>query len=236
MKSILFVCTGNTCRSPLAEGLFKKMLTRIFHTDCDEEAVKADGIPPAVGRPRGRLPLGRPERMRRASPSESTQTNILTPGCMGIYGPSHNVSLTQNPSGFPVSAVDEYEICGLTSHHQFAVTSAGLHAMEGMPANPHTLEVLREQGIDFSLFRSQRVTAALIEQATHVFLMTHSHLREISTLHPDYQKKFFLLNEGTTQDDVTDPIGGSLAAYQECGQRIQQALENILMLINKNVL
>jgi hypothetical protein len=31
-------------------------LTRIFHTDRDEEAAKADGAPPAVRRPRGRLP------------------------------------------------------------------------------------------------------------------------------------------------------------------------------------
>ncbi len=32
------------------------------------------------------------------------------------YRPSHNVSLTQDPSDFPVSAGDRYEICGLTYH------------------------------------------------------------------------------------------------------------------------
>ena len=28
VRSILFVCTGNTCRSPLAEGLFREMIKR----------------------------------------------------------------------------------------------------------------------------------------------------------------------------------------------------------------
>ena len=31
--NILFVCTGNTCRSPMAEGLFKKLLTEKNITD-----------------------------------------------------------------------------------------------------------------------------------------------------------------------------------------------------------
>ena len=60
-------------------------LTRIFHTDHDEEVAKTDGVPAAVQEAAwgiaqkfaGSL-LGSPERARRASPSESTQTNILT--------------------------------------------------------------------------------------------------------------------------------------------------------------
>jgi hypothetical protein len=62
-------------------------LARIFHTDRNEEAAKADGV---------------------------RQMSILMPGCMRTYCPNQNVSLTQHPSGFPDSVVDEYEISGLT--------------------------------------------------------------------------------------------------------------------------
>jgi len=71
-------------------------LARIFHADRDEEAAKPDGV---------------------------RQTNILTPGCMCTYRPSHNVSLTQDPSDFPVSAVDRYEISGLGSFFIAPLTS-----------------------------------------------------------------------------------------------------------------
>lgn len=35
MKKIMFICSGNTCRSPLAEGLFKKYLKENNITDVD---------------------------------------------------------------------------------------------------------------------------------------------------------------------------------------------------------
>ena len=35
MKKIMFICSGNTCRSPLAEGLFKKYLKENNITDID---------------------------------------------------------------------------------------------------------------------------------------------------------------------------------------------------------
>jgi len=54
-------------------------LTRIFHTDRDEEAAKPDGVPPAFGRPQGRLPLvaALKERDERATPNLTVTTFYL---------------------------------------------------------------------------------------------------------------------------------------------------------------
>ncbi len=46
MKKVLFVCSGNTCRSPLAEGLFKKYLENKNITDV---AVSSAGISAFAG-------------------------------------------------------------------------------------------------------------------------------------------------------------------------------------------
>ncbi|MDH4470941.1 MAG: hypothetical protein QE493_08260 [Verrucomicrobiae bacterium] len=48
-KSFFIAMTG------MSLGFYTIFLARIFHTDRDEEAVKADGATPAVGRLRGRL-------------------------------------------------------------------------------------------------------------------------------------------------------------------------------------
>jgi len=61
-------------------------LTRIFHTDRDEEAAKADGA-------------------RRAMKSDD--------GCMSTYCPRKTSRSTQHPSDFPAYAGDQDEIPGL---------------------------------------------------------------------------------------------------------------------------
>lgn len=49
MKRILFVCTGNTCRSPMAEGLFRNLVEQKGLSDdylCESAGLNAiDGVP-----------------------------------------------------------------------------------------------------------------------------------------------------------------------------------------------
>src|SRR5881396_980473 len=97
MKTILFVCTGNICRSPMAEGLFR-------------QAVKGRG--------------------------------------------------------------------------DFQVVSAGVGAVEGLPASEHAVRALRDLGIDIFQHRSRMLTNELVERADYIFGMTHSHVDAIMLLYP----------------------------------------------------
>src|SRR5881392_3669643 len=125
VKSVLFVCTGNICRSPIAEGLFRRLLG---------------------------------------------------------------------------------------NRKDIEVASAGVHAVRGQPPSSHAIEVCAEEGAEISNLRSQPLTGALVERATHIFAMTGAHVEAIQMLFPNAADKTFLLREfeeagATCWRDVSDPIG-----------------------------
>ena len=59
MKRILFVCTGNICRSPMAEGLFRHVIRGRKGFDVLSAGVGAvDGMPPSENAVRAMRALG----------------------------------------------------------------------------------------------------------------------------------------------------------------------------------
>ena len=154
MKSVLFVCTGNICRSPIAEGLFRRLLG---------------------------------------------------------------------------------------NRKDIEVVSAGVHAVRGQPPSLYAVEVCAEAGVDISNLRSQPLTAALVDRATHIFAMTGAHLETIQTLFPQGAEKSFLLREfeepGTTVwRDLPDPIGLGREVYEHCARIIKNALPSVLAFVEQGEL
>jgi RpiB/LacA/LacB family sugar-phosphate isomerase len=146
MKTILFICTGNVCRSPMAEGLFR-------------HAVKGRG--------------------------------------------------------------------------EFRILSAGIGATNGEPPTPHSVQAMREIGIDISQQRSRMLSADLVKQADLILGMTHSHTDTVALLYPAAAEKTFLLREfddtlESFEKDISDPIGSPYPVYVECRDQIEQGIVTLL--------
>jgi glycine hydroxymethyltransferase len=154
VKSVLFVCTGNICRSPIAEGLFRRLIG---------------------------------------------------------------------------------------NRNDIEVSSAGVHAVRGQPPSLYAVQVSEEEGVDISGLRSQPLTAALVDQATHIFAMTGAHLETIHLLFPNGAEKSYLLREfeesgSTVWRDVPDPIGLGREVYEDCARTIKNALPSVLAFVEQSEL
>jgi glycine hydroxymethyltransferase len=154
VKTVLFVCTGNICRSPIAEGLFARLLG---------------------------------------------------------------------------------------NRKDIEVASAGVHAVRGQPPSLYAVQVCEKEGVDISGFRSQPLTAELVERATHIFAMTGAHLETIHMLFPHGAEKAYLLREfeepgATVWRDVPDPIGMGRDVYEVCAHTIKNALPSVLAFVEQSAL
>ncbi|MBK1881154.1 low molecular weight protein arginine phosphatase [Luteolibacter pohnpeiensis] len=151
-KRVLFVCTGNTCRSPMAEGLFTKLVA---------------------------------------------------------------------------------------DRKDFSVASAGVSAYPGDTANPETELILKKRGASLKNFTSQPVTSELLDEATHVFAMTSSHLATLEARFPEQSEKYHLACDFVELPgrgigaDVPDPIGMGRRAYEETAAILDAALPMILSYIDQ---
>src|SRR5439155_9418116 len=120
----------------------------------------------------------------------------------------------------------------------FRVLSAGVGAVDGLPPSEHAVRALKELGIDISKQRSRMLTAELIHEADYNFGMTHSHINAITMLYPQAAEKTFLLREfdetlDSYENDISDPIGGSLEVYVACRDQIEQGLASLVKFIEQ---
>jgi len=114
------------------------------------------------------------------------------------------------------------------------IESAGVSASAGMLASTDAVKVCAADGADLTKFRSQPVTARLLQKATHVFVMTRDHARLLDLYFPEASGKVRLLRAHEPgSPDVPDPIGQGRAVYEKCKRTIQHALPAILKQIDE---
>jgi tRNA threonylcarbamoyl adenosine modification protein (Sua5/YciO/YrdC/YwlC family) len=103
------------------------------------------------------------------------------------------------------------------------IMSAGIAAMLGSRASAPAVQAMDEQGIDMNQHESQPLTDQLVRQADAVFTMTATHRAAILANWPDAGDRVKPLCK--EQQDISDPIGGTLELYKACADQIKSAIE-----------
>lgn len=78
---------------------------------------------------------------------------------------------------------------------QHRVWSAGLSAMVGWQADPMSLQIAQEQGLDLSAHRAQQVTSIMCQQADVILVMEQSHKTMLEQQFPVVRGKVFRLGQ-----------------------------------------
>jgi len=113
------------------------------------------------------------------------------------------------------------------------VRSAGVGAVDGIPASEGALRAAERHGMDLSEHLSRPVTPDLLEWADLVLTMSASHLLRIVAL--GYGDKAALLTSFAAGDDpdgvpdsVQDPFGGSDEEYEETLRLLERLVDRSL--------
>lgn len=112
------------------------------------------------------------------------------------------------------------------------LVSAGLHPVDGRPADPNMVEVCRELGVDLGSWHSSTVTEEMLRDVDLVLAMEFSQLSRLKSVHPTPPNaRLHLL--GTLLDDgrpeIADPYGKASEDYRRCADRVIAACDRLIV-------
>jgi protein-tyrosine phosphatase len=104
------------------------------------------------------------------------------------------------------------------------VTSAGLGALIGKPADPSSLELMAEQDIDISAHRAQQISSALVAQAELILVMDLEQKKYVETQYIGTRGKVYRLGEGE-KIDIPDPYREGIESFRHAHRLITEGVQ-----------
>ena len=112
------------------------------------------------------------------------------------------------------------------------VWSAGLSALVGSPADPTSVQIAQEHGLDLSAHRAQQVSSYMCQQAELILVMEQSHKAQLEQLYPQVRGKVFRLGQ-FGQFEIDDPYRQPREAFDTAYQGIAQGVADWLTRIRQ---
>jgi protein-tyrosine phosphatase len=104
------------------------------------------------------------------------------------------------------------------------VYSAGIGALIGKPADPLSVQLMAEQGIDISLHRAQQISASLVAQAELILVMDQEQKNYVEAQYVGVRGKVFRLGEAA-KFDVPDPYREGIESFRAAYRLIDEGVK-----------
>jgi protein-tyrosine phosphatase len=108
---------------------------------------------------------------------------------------------------------------------RFAVSSAGVSALVGFPADPAAVELMQERGLDISGHRARQVTPDLVAASDLVLVMERGHEAAVLAIAPQARGKVHSIGKFGSFD-VPDPYRQPRAAFEEALRLVDRGIDD----------
>jgi protein-tyrosine-phosphatase len=225
---ILFVCTGNTCRSPMAE----KMLKKIASDRGIQVEAKSAGLFASAGSAASKYAAAILERkgITEEHVSQPVTDELLEWADLILtMTQSHKNTLIQQFPEFEekVHTLKEYTDTSEETRARFAELDRlyeKLEAKQKKFMDEHREEIRELEDEYQELYNKLEIVREKLDDwKERIMQETVEERNQIA-----------ILESKQVNYDVADPFGGSLETYERCAQEIEEALENLLDVVKKD--
>jgi protein-tyrosine phosphatase len=112
------------------------------------------------------------------------------------------------------------------------VSSAGLNALVGSPADDLAVDLMRARGIDISAHRATQINRDMCLRSDLVLVMSTDQRKRVEQDYPTSNGRVFRIGE-FDKVDVPDPYRQSLAAFESALKLIEQSIRAWLQRIRQ---
>lgn len=110
--------------------------------------------------------------------------------------------------------------------------SAGLSTIPGWPVADHTVQALREFGIEAAGMRSQPVDWDMLEKSRLIITMTTAQRDILRQAAPEFREKIISMADVSERStDIADPYGETLVSYRRVRDELSESLDDIFRLL-----
>ena len=109
---------------------------------------------------------------------------------------------------------------------EIEVSSAGISALVGAPADPLAVEVMSDHGFDISGHRGRQAVLAFLTNADLVLGLDQTHTSGLLRQYPVLRGRVHKLLQWRGNGDVADPFGQDKAAFQRAYEHIAWGVDD----------